>query len=126
LYGQCGAKTSTFYEKDIAACTTATGRLLLTYAKKIIEECYGDALCNTKELGPVLTKAEYIYGDSVANYTPVYIKRNGTAEIITIEKLAQKYSTASKKMQKLISAILKERGFDRSEIEVLLKLNKKN
>jgi DNA polymerase elongation subunit (family B) len=91
LYGQCGAKTSTFYEKDIAACTTATGRLLLTYAKKIIEECYGDAICDTKEHGPVLTKAEYIYGDSVANYTPVYIKKNGTAEIITIEKLAQKY-----------------------------------
>jgi DNA polymerase elongation subunit (family B) len=64
LYGQCGAKTSTFYEKDIAACTTATGRLLLTYAKKIIEECYGDAICNTKEHGPVLTKAEYIYGDT--------------------------------------------------------------
>ena len=64
LYGQCGAKTSTFYEKDIAACTTATGRLLLTYAKKIIEECYGDAVCTTKDHGPVLTKAEYIYGDT--------------------------------------------------------------
>jgi DNA polymerase elongation subunit (family B) len=64
LYGQCGAKTSTFYEQDIAACTTATGRLLLTYAKKIIEECYGDSICNTKEHGPVLTKAEYIYGDT--------------------------------------------------------------
>ena len=50
LYGQCGAKTSTFYEKDIAACTTATGRLLLTYAKKIIEECYGDAICHTKKV----------------------------------------------------------------------------
>ena len=91
LYGQCGAKTSTFYEKDIAACTTATGRLLLTYAKKIIEECYGDAICNTKQHGPVLTKAEYIYGDSVANYTPVYIKKNNTIEIITIENLAEKY-----------------------------------
>ena len=64
LYGQCGAKTSTFYEQDIAACTTATGRMLLTYAKKIIEECYGDSICNTKEHGPVLTKAEYIYGDT--------------------------------------------------------------
>jgi DNA polymerase elongation subunit (family B) len=64
LYGQCGAKTSTFYEKDIAACTTATGRMLLTYAKRIIEECYGDSLCNTKEHGQVLTKAEYIYGDT--------------------------------------------------------------
>ena len=64
LYGQCGAKTSTFYEMDIAASTTATGRKLLTYAKKIIEECYGDAICNTKTHGPVLTKAEYIYGDT--------------------------------------------------------------
>jgi len=91
LYGQCGAKTSTFYEKDIAACTTATGRLLLTYAKKIIEECYGDAICNTKDHGPVLTKAEYIYGDSVANYTPVYVKYNGIIDIVTIENLAEKY-----------------------------------
>ena len=64
LYGQCGAKTSTFYEKDIAACTTATGRMLLTYAKKIIEECYGDSVCNTENHGQVLTKAEYIYGDT--------------------------------------------------------------
>jgi DNA polymerase elongation subunit (family B) len=101
LYGQCGAKTSTFYEKDIAACTTATGRMLLTYAKKIIEDCYGDAICNTTSHGPVLTKAEYIYGDSVANYTPIYIstfKKSGSKEemdriieIVTIEELANKY-----------------------------------
>jgi len=64
LYGQCGAKTSTFYEKDIAACTTATGRKLLTYAKKIIETCYGDKICETEKYGPVCTKAEYIYGDT--------------------------------------------------------------
>ena len=35
LYGQCGARTSAFYEKDIAASTTATGRKLLIYAKKV-------------------------------------------------------------------------------------------
>jgi len=64
LYGQCGARTSTFYEKDIAASTTATGRKLLTYAKRIIEETYGDAVCDTTKYGPVLTKAEYIYGDT--------------------------------------------------------------
>jgi len=91
LYGQCGAKTSTFYEKDIAACTTATGRTLLTYAKKIIEECYGNKICNTQNHGPVLTKAEYIYGDSVANYTPVYIKINNTFDMVTIEELGNKY-----------------------------------
>jgi DNA polymerase elongation subunit (family B) len=91
LYGQCGAKTSTFYEKDIAACTTATGRKLLTYAKKIIEECYGNKICETEKYGPVLTKAEYIYGDSVANYTPVYIRVNEIFDIVTIEELANKY-----------------------------------
>jgi hypothetical protein len=108
LYGQCGARTSTFYEKDVAASTTATGRLLLTYAKKVIEECYGDSMCQTENHGPVLTKAEYIYGDSVASYTPVYvkvspklssiydtiIKKQHTLDkfdICTIEDLARKY-----------------------------------
>ena len=92
LYGQCGAKTSTFYEMDVAAATTATGRKLLTYAKRVIEECYGDALCESKH-GLVNTKAEYIYGDSVANYTPVYVRIIGTQELIisTIEHLAKKY-----------------------------------
>jgi DNA polymerase elongation subunit (family B) len=91
LYGQCGAKTSTFYEKDIAACTTATGRMLLTYAKKMIETCYGNKICETNKYGPVLTKAEYIYGDSVANYTPIYIKSKGIFDIVTIEEVANKY-----------------------------------
>jgi len=95
LYGQCGAKTSTFYEKDIAACTTATGRLLLTYAKKIIENCYGDSICQTETHGPVLTKAEYIYGDSVASHTPITVSTitNGKRQIdiLSIENLAEKY-----------------------------------
>ena len=65
LYGQCGAKTSTFYDQDIAASTTATGRLLLTYAQRIIEDCYGGGmLVNTNTHGPVKTYAEYIYGDT--------------------------------------------------------------
>ena len=95
LYGQCGAKTSTFYEKDIAACTTATGRMLLTYAKKVIEECYGDRICQTSSHGPVLTKAEYIYGDSVASDTPVLVSTfcqgKRQIDILSIENLAEKY-----------------------------------
>jgi len=63
LYGGCGAKTSSFYEKDIAACTTAMGRKLLTYGKRIIEECYNNRICDTK-YGKVKTNAEYIYGDT--------------------------------------------------------------
>ena len=91
LYGQCGAKTSTFFEKDVAASTTATGRLLLTYAKRVVEDVYGDKLCNTNSHGMVMSKAEYIYGDSVAKYTPLYLRIDGQLEIITMEELAQKY-----------------------------------
>ena len=94
LYGQCGAKTSTFYEKDIAACTTATGRKLLTYGKRIIEEVYGDKLCETEKYGPVLTKAEYIYGDSVSFDTPLYIRVNNNIEILSVYNLGIKYGNS--------------------------------
>ena len=91
LYGQCGSRTSTFYEKDVAASTTATGRMMIIYAKKIIEEVYGDRVYETAVHGPVKCNAEYIYGDSVANYTPVYVKHNEIIDICTIEQLADKY-----------------------------------
>uniref|UniRef100_A0A6C0DRU0 DNA polymerase n=1 Tax=viral metagenome TaxID=1070528 RepID=A0A6C0DRU0_9ZZZZ len=91
LYGQCGSRTSTFYERDVAASTTATGRMMIVYAKRIIEEVYCDRLYDTAGHGPVLTKAEYIYGDSVSNYTPVYVRVNGEFNICTIDSLSEKY-----------------------------------
>jgi len=99
LYGQCGAKTSTFYEQDVAASTTATGRMMITYARRIIEEVYGDMVYNTESHGPVLTKAEYVYGDSVAKWTPVYLrvlmvkdgKREYYYDICEVSAVATKY-----------------------------------
>lgn len=91
LYGQCGARTSTFYEQDVAASTTATGRLMITYAKRIIEEVYQDREYLTEKHGTVLTKAEYIYGDSVTDYTPVNIRVNGKIIICKISELAKRY-----------------------------------
>ena len=64
VYGQTGAKTSTFYEKDVAASTTATGRKLLTYAQKVIETAYKNRIVTTKDYGDVKTNAEYVYGDT--------------------------------------------------------------
>ena len=64
LYGQCGAKTSTFYDKDVAASTTATGRKLLMFAKAVIEEAYGDSIEETTKYGKVKTNAEVVYGDT--------------------------------------------------------------
>ncbi len=91
LYGQTGARTSSFYEKDVAASTTATGRLMLTFAEKIIINAYKNRICQTENYGPVLTNTERIYGDSVTNYTPVYIRHAGKLDILTIEELAEKY-----------------------------------
>jgi len=103
LYGQCGAKTSSFYEKDCAASTTATGRLLLTYAKRLVEECYGNAICETENYGQVRTKAEYIYGDTDSVFftfnleTPTgELIRGKKALEITIELAQQAGHLASK------------------------------
>lgn len=91
LYGQCGAKTSTFYDMDVAASTTATGQMMITYAKRMIEEIYGDSVYETAQHGEVKCNAEYVYGDSVANYTPVLIRAKGNIEILRIEQIATKY-----------------------------------
>jgi DNA polymerase elongation subunit (family B) len=64
LYGQTGAKTSSFYEKDCAASTTAIGRKLLTYGKLVIEEAYKNEIVATTNYGNVRTRAEYVYGDT--------------------------------------------------------------
>ena len=40
LYGQMGARTSQVYMKEIAACTTATGRKMILMAKDFLEKKY--------------------------------------------------------------------------------------
>ena len=90
LYGQCGSRTSSFYEKNVAASTTATGRMMIIYARRIIEEVYGDRIYDTALQGPVRTRAEYVYGDSVASYTPVLIRIKGAAMITFISDLARR------------------------------------
>lgn len=49
LYGQIGSRTSQIYLKDIAACTTATGRERIMHAKQFVETNYD---------------CEVIYGDT--------------------------------------------------------------
>ena len=103
LYGQTGAKTSQFYEPDVAASCTAVGRKLLIYAKKIIEEVYGDKICDTKNWGKVRTKAKYIYGDTDSVFFCFYLEElDGTpikgkkALEITIELAQESGKLASK------------------------------
>lgn len=75
LYGQIGSRTSPIYWKDIAACTTATGREMIMLAKGFVESQYG---------------AEVVYGDSVLPNTPVLVRNRETGEIFVeaISKIA--------------------------------------
>lgn len=82
LYGQCGARTSTFYEQDVAASTTATGRQMITYAKRMIEEVYGDRIYDTAVHGPVKCKAEYVYGDTDSVFFTFNLENPETGEKI--------------------------------------------
>jgi DNA polymerase elongation subunit (family B) len=103
LYGQTGAKTSSFYEKDCAASTTAIGRKLLHYAKRVIEEAYADQLLETAQHGQVKTNAEYVYGDTDSVFFKFNLKDvNGKPIIgqkaleITIELAQQAGELATK------------------------------
>ena len=84
LYGGCGAKTSTFYDIDVAASCTATGRKLLIYAKTVVEEIYTGIPCETT-IGTVNAQAEYVYGDTDS----VFFKFNLT-DPVTGQKIGGK------------------------------------
>ena len=77
LYGQIGAKTSPIYLKDIAACTTATGRNMILKAKKFLEDEY--------------VGVNIVYGDSVTGYTPTVLRCNGQIYIEKFENIAPKF-----------------------------------
>ena len=78
LYGQIGARTSQIYFKELAACTTATGRKLLRFAKDHTEKSYPGSVC--------------VYGDSVTGDTPLLLKDNNDNIVIkTIESLGEEW-----------------------------------
>ena len=84
LYGQIGARTSPIYLKEIAACTTATGREMIMTAKNFVETNYN---------------AEVIYGDTDSifckftlndcNGNPIYGKQ-ALQSAIEIGKIVEK------------------------------------
>jgi len=107
LYGQLGAKTSTFYEPDIAASTTATGRLLLTFAKRVVEECYADTNIETK-YGLVNTKAEYVYGDTDSVFFKFNLTNKENGEKIVGEKALELSIEIAQEACHQVSKVLKQ------------------
>jgi DNA polymerase elongation subunit (family B) len=81
LYGQLGASTSPICKRDIAACTTSTGREMLILAKKYDEE----------ELPCIINSLKYYYNNENTNdITKLYdleLKDNHNIKLIeTIKK----------------------------------------
>lgn len=85
-YGQTGAKTSSFYEQDVAAATTKIGQKLLFYARDIVEGVYGNKICETKH-GKVHSHAECIYGDTDSVFMSFKLTTLGGKPIIGKEAL---------------------------------------
>jgi len=93
LYGQSGSKISSFYDIDVAASITASGRILLDYAKTMIETVYQGPV-DTK-YGVMNTAAEYVYGDTDSvffkfNFTKDGKKLDGKMALELTIELAQK------------------------------------
>ena len=81
-YGAMGVQNGMMSLIPGAASVTAMGRMLITMAIDTIKGEYPEA--------------KLVYGDSVANYTPVYVRRFGCSiDVCTIDELANKYGSSS-------------------------------
>jgi len=78
LYGQVGATTSPICYKELAACTTATGRKMVITAR--------DLTLNT------FVGAKLTYGDSVTGDTPLLVMKNGFVDVVTIQELNNEWT----------------------------------
>lgn len=73
-YGFTGADKGFLSCVPIAASVTATGRLMIQKTKALVEQ-----------MNP---GSRVVYGDSVAGYTPIIVRRDGKAIVTTIERVA--------------------------------------
>jgi len=105
LYGQAGSKTSSFYDIDVAAAITATGRIMIQYAKDVIEQVYNNLDVDTP-YGVMRTNAEYIYGDTDSVFFTFNLTQNG--EKVVSFKALDVTITLAKEAGKIATMFLKE------------------
>lgn len=78
IYGFCGAQEGYLPCMPIARSTTARGRQLIEYTKNYCEKEYA---------------LEVVYGDSVADYSPVFLLTPDGFNIDAIDRIAEKYGS---------------------------------
>ena len=78
IYGQTGASKSVIRCREVAACTTATGRKQLLMAKEYVENHMG---------------GEIVYGDSVMPYTPIALRdERGLVRVLRIDEIGEAWA----------------------------------
>ena len=90
LYGQTGSKISSIYMKDIAACTTATGRKMIMLAKQYLEDHF---------------KADIIYGDTDSLFVKFDVRDDNGNKLFGKDALSESRRLgiqASKEIKKII------------------------
>lgn len=108
LYGQCGGTVSSFYEPDIAASTTASGRMMIMYARNMAERIYGNhRLVTTKDEGDVYTDAKYVYGDTDSVFFCFYLTDATTNQPIYGKRALKITIELSQELTRLCSMWLK-------------------
>jgi len=128
LYGQCGSPTSTFCEKDIAASTTATGRMMIIYARRIIEEVYGNRIYDLENGEKVKTNAEYVYGDTDSVFFTFNLENPMTGEKIRGKPALEHTIEIAQDAAKLCSQWLKppmELSYEKTLMPFILVAKKK-
>jgi DNA polymerase elongation subunit (family B) len=128
LYGQCGSPTSAFCEKDIAASTTATGRMMITYARRIIEEVYKNRVYTLESGEKVKTNAEYIYGDTDSVFFTFNLENNESGEKIRGKKALEYTIEIAQDAAKLCTQWLKppmELSYEKTLMPFILVAKKK-
>jgi DNA polymerase elongation subunit (family B) len=104
LYGQLGSGTFKMRLQDLAASTTAYGRLQIMFAKAVIERFYGpdsnNPRCSARshfighDQRKVLCEANIMYGDSVTGNTSLFIKDGKTdPKTIRIDEINGAWTT---------------------------------
>jgi DNA polymerase elongation subunit (family B) len=95
LYGQMGARTSPLYMKEIAACTTATGRKMIMMAKTFLENEYDN-------------RARVVYGDTDSVFVAFDNRDPDTGEKLSgkaaVKRSIEHAHAASKQFKKYLKA----------------------
>jgi DNA polymerase delta subunit 1 len=86
VYGQTGSSVSAFADVDVAASITSVGRLMIIYARTVIERVYADSIYVSERHGTARTRSSYVYGDTDSVFSTFNLEDPVTGQPIRGER----------------------------------------